>query len=261
MSLKSIILLFFLALGFFACRKDPLDPQKVNEVQEPLKPVEKPSATFVFRATANGETLVPETKWYTNSSLDSFTVTKFNYYISNIKLIGANGTVYAEPESYHLIQHVEGNERFTISDLAPGTYTAMEFMIGVDSIRNVSGAQTGALDVANQMFWDWDTGYIFYKLEGEFNTVSKPFRDMYAIHIGGFSGPLSCLRSGRLVFPQALVADGGKSTVRISAAAEEVFDSPEKIGFDDYYPVSDRTFFSLSLNYTNMFSVESVENK
>jgi len=57
--------------------------------------------------------------------------------------------------------------------------------MGVDSLRNVSGAQTGALSTANGMFWDWNSGYIMLKAEGMSpNSTSKNF----VFHLGGFKG-------------------------------------------------------------------------
>ena len=37
--------------------------------------------------------------------------------------------------------------------------------LGVDSLRNVTGVQTGALDPAMDMYWTWNTGYVMAKLE------------------------------------------------------------------------------------------------
>jgi hypothetical protein len=61
----------------------------------------------------------------------------------------------------------------------------MEFMIGVDSARNNSGAQTGALDPTNGMFWSWSTGYIMAKFEGT-SAQSPAAANALKFHIGGF---------------------------------------------------------------------------
>ena len=47
-----------------------------------------------------------------------------------------------------------------------GNYNSLSFLLGVDSMHNVSGAQTGALDPANDMFWTWNSGYVMAKMEG-----------------------------------------------------------------------------------------------
>ena len=160
-----------------SCRKDT--KTETPPVTEPLvvTPVDttkksEPSLSFSFKALANDAPLVMSTnstnKGYVNAGGDHFTVTLFNYYISNIRLKKADGSEYVEPESYHLIRHGEGKTTFTVSNLPEGNYTSMEFLIGVDAPRNTSGAQTGDLDVSNNMFWDWNQGYVFFKLEGNY---------------------------------------------------------------------------------------------
>jgi hypothetical protein len=141
-----------------------------------------------FKAMVNGLPLQPNTKKYHNSSEDTFTVSKFNHYVSKLRLLRNDGSFYEEPESYHLMKHVEGVNSFTLSNLPDGDFTGLQFLIGVDSLRNVSGIQSGDLDVSHGMFWDWNTGYIFFKLEGDYRSQNVPGGAQYAIHIGGFSG-------------------------------------------------------------------------
>jgi len=115
--------------------------------------------------------------------------TKLRYYISNIELQNANGDTWKEEESYHIVDAENmssGEVELELSDLPGGSYTGISYMIGVDSLRNVSGAQEGALDPAENMFWSWNTGYIFIKAEGESNMTSN---GSFTYHLGGFSGP------------------------------------------------------------------------
>jgi len=255
MSVSQRLMFAVLVLITTACKKDTI----VTPVED--LPTVAPSLNINFKALANNSVLVPNSKWYTNVSQDSFTVTKFNYYISNIKLTRSDGTVFTEPESYHLIRHVEGSTSFTINNLPEGNYTAMEFLIGVDSLRNVSGAQTGALDVANVMFWDWNTGYIFFKLEGNYRSSVTHGQD-YTIHIGGFSGKYSCLQKCKLSFANPVVAQANKqSGLYINSHVDEIFKSPTTLSFDDYYASINLPMFqSISLNYKDMFVVDRIEN-
>jgi hypothetical protein len=52
------------------------------------------------------------------------------------------------------IQHLSKSELNT----SLKNITAIKFLLGVDSLKNVSGIQTGALDPAKGMFWTWNTG-------------------------------------------------------------------------------------------------------
>lgn len=93
------------------------------------------------------------------------------YYISNIRLQTANG-YYTIPNSYHLVRQSNrfgsvNRMRITLPNIPVGEYTGIEFLIGVDSLRNFRIDQVGDLDPNSGMAWDWNTGYKFFVLEGK----------------------------------------------------------------------------------------------
>jgi hypothetical protein len=247
------------SLMIFSCKKD--DPIIVDP--PPAEVFGK--AAFQFDAFAQAKPLEFDTILYRNSSNEVFSVTKLNYYITNLRFRKTDGSFFSEAESYHLIQHVEKQNGFTVSGLPEGSYNGVEFLIGVDSLRNVSGSQTGALDVANSMFWEWDTGYIFYKLEGKYSDGNVEEAD-YSIHIGGFKGPYKCIQKVFLEFPGTLViTKDHTSQVKLKTTVEEIFDSPLKIGVAKYYEELSngnglQVFQQLSVNYRDMIKVETVVN-
>lgn len=125
---------------------------------------------------------------YTNANGDQFTATMFKYYISNIRLVGVNNAEVAIPDSYFLVnEDIESSKVIEMDSLPIGMFKSIKFMIGIDSTHNVSGAQAGALDPTNGMFWDWNSGYIFLKLEGTSPVISTPSHS-FTYHIGGFKG-------------------------------------------------------------------------
>jgi hypothetical protein len=155
---------------------------------------------------------------YTNPFGESYTISKFKYYITNIEV--ANSTVAAsEKESYHLVdQSAAASLNFNAS-LATGSYTSISFLLGVDSTRNVSGAQTGALDPLNDMFWTWNTGYIMAKMEGNSPVSTQP-NNKVEYHIGGFKGANNVLKKIQLLMPAGKlleVRDGKTSEIKITA--------------------------------------------
>ncbi len=248
----------FLVLCFsilvISCKKDEPIQSQTTET--------KPALEIVFEASVNSEELVPNTKWYTNFSNDSFTVSKFNYYISNLRLKNADGTYYKVPESYHLIQHVEGINKISLKDLPEGDFVEIDFLIGVDSLRNVSGSQNGDLDPAKNMFWDWNTGYIFFKLEGLYNTLTQTLKTDYAIHIGGFQGKFNSIQSNSHLLNSKLeLRKNKKSTIYFKVKVEEVFQNPRYIDFDYYHAnLSSNVFVEISQNYKSMFLQYKVQN-
>ena len=239
-----------------SCVKDPA-----------LKKPETPPADtsryiqFKFNARCSGKNLLCNSNsWYNNLQGDSFTVLKFQYFISNITFIKNDGTSLTLANEYHLLKHQINKTQFTLQQATKGSYTAVEFLIGVDSLRNISGAQSGDLDPGNDMFWDWTTGYIFYKLEGQYkNSATQPARE-YAVHIGGFQGRYSCLRKVRVLFNSILeINKPGITQIIFNVDVDELFKTPYSIGFDDYYnAVTLPMFQNLSYNYSDMFSVNEI---
>ncbi len=169
--------------------------------------------------------------FYPNSSGESFSVTRLKYYISKIKLYNGNALVYEMPESYFLVDEVnQATTMLHVPNVPGGTYTSIRFTVGIDSARNVSGAQTGALDPANGMFWTWSTGYIFFKLEGKSPASTQP-DSSYQYHIGGFSNPSNANREVEIVFGgQNLIVNGTRrAEIHVLADILKVFSAQNTI--------------------------------
>ena len=197
--IKYTLVLFTFAGLFTACKKDP-EPEPIPDTVGPL--------TLEFEHVVGNDALALNPQQYTNANGDQFQVTTFKYYISNIVLIKADGSTFKQPESYYLIDQEQPNSKLiTLENVPSGEYTGLTFTVGVDSTRNVSGAQTGALDPTQGMFWSWNTGYIFLKLEG-YSPQSE--KGGLTFHIGGFKTPNNTIRtiSPNLNGSKMLVAAG-----------------------------------------------------
>lgn len=200
---------------------------------------------------------------YVNSSGETFSVTNFRYYISNVKLIKDDGSKYEVPNSYYLIDANDTNSLIAkLPNIPGGKYTGVEYMIGVDSTRNVSGAQTGALDPANGMFWSWNQGYIFFKLEGNSSAANNNF---FEFHVGGFTGANNALRNVSIDFtPSILIVDGGKreSEIHISTDVLEIFKNPVNWSIAGHSAVTmpGVNAASVATNYADMFSFNHIHN-
>ena len=90
-----------------------------------------------FSNMVNDEPMVLNTGRYQNANGDSFQVTMYKYYISNISLTTDSGATYTETNSYHLIdQNNTVSWRFALDSVPAGNYTSIHFLIGVDSAMN-----------------------------------------------------------------------------------------------------------------------------
>jgi hypothetical protein len=156
-------------------------------VVPPLTLITTPNATAAsfaieLDAEVNGGPFALNTE-YTKADGQTFKATKFKYLFSNVKLTRADGTEYLVPESYYLVDAaVPTSTHFLLNNVPVGNYTGMSFILGVDAVRNSSGAQTGALDPGNDLYWSWSQGYIFLKMEG---TSAQSPTSALVFHVGG----------------------------------------------------------------------------
>jgi hypothetical protein len=242
-----------------ACKKDKTTYDDLGDDQL----VATGALTVNFENVAGTEPLQLDTKWYTNQNADSFTVSILRYYISNIQFIKADGSALAEVESYHLIDQAKVTSRtLTFNNLPYGTYKGIRFLIGVDSARNVSGAQSGALDPSNGMFWSWSSGYIMAKLEGERPKLAGATRTI-TFHIGGFSGQYNALKKVELDFGSSATINASTlPVITLHADVLEWFKVPNIIKFNDFSSAMMPSANSRKMadNYSDMFTVKSVRN-
>jgi hypothetical protein len=198
--------------------------------------------------------------YYKTSQGYDFKVTRYEYYISNIVLKGENSIVYVEPESYHLInQEDPGSLSFVIDKVPMGDYTSVQIMIGVDSARNVSGAQSGALDPALGMSWNWNSGYIMAKFEG---TSPQVQGSSLSYHIAGFSGANSVIKTVELPFGKKMtVTEAAANKITIKSDLMEWFKSPVVIDFTLLRSIGSTGIdaAAIATNYADMFTITAVQ--
>lgn len=197
---------------------------------------------------------------YTTAAGENFTASMFKYYVSNIRLVDANGGEYALPESYYLIDHADNASKIIeLSNLNAGTFTGIRFILGVDSARNCSGAQTGALDPINGMFWTWNTGYIFMKLEG-----NCP-QGFFEYHIGGYKGANVNFREITLDFngDELILAQNKKPELHLVTDVLEIFKNPNSISFNTAQVVTmpGANASAIADNYEDMIRYDHLHNE
>ncbi len=253
------IFFFFLAasLSLTSCDKNDDHDEDDDHHHTGTSSVEVSFSNYV-----GDSILILDTKSYLNFNGDSFTVSKFNYYISNVELTATDNSVVSESESYHLLQASDVSSlKFTLSDLPEKMYKSITFTIGVDSTRNVSGAQTGALDPIKGMFWSWNNGYIMAKMEG-MSPQSADVSDMLMFHVGGFSGANKVLKTLTLNFPSNIDANHhSKPQVKIKSDLSTWFKGTQTIDFANTYMIHmpGASAKTMADNYADMFSLISAQ--
>lgn len=124
---------------------------------------------------------------YNNAAGNDFNVRSFWMYLSNVKLVGAEGTEdFIVQDSYHLIEDGADIEnprlQIDLTQIPAGNYSRIEYAIGVDSEVNTDISAV-ARDLDPARAWNWDTGYKFVSLEGEYLPSGEEERGLI-MHIG-----------------------------------------------------------------------------
>lgn len=267
LSIMSISLFLIVLL---ACQNDPLEPE-FGTVQLNFDNVVGAQDLRMDSSTS-----------YTNASGEAFSVSRLMYFVSNIRLKKSNGSEYVVPQdsSYFLV--VEGNpasQSISLRNVPAGDYSSISFVLGVDSLRNTMGVdkRTGALDPAGAaagMYWDWNSGYIFLKLEGTSPKapVDATGKRNFMYHIGLFGGysaapgtipAINNLKT--ITLPLAAhsgqnVLANGKTNVAIKADVLKLFDGvkPLSIAQTPNIMVA-RSSIDVAANYATMFSISRVQ--
>ncbi|MEX6687798.1 hypothetical protein QTN47_09855 [Danxiaibacter flavus] len=192
---------------------------------------------------------------YKTSFDEPFTVRRFKYYISNIQL-----------QDDHQQWHKVSSECFLVDAEDPASQAitvnhglknikSIKFLLGVDSIKNVSGVQTGTLDPARGMFWTWNSGYIVAKLEGK-SSVSKALGRYMTYDVGGYKPGENASRW--IVLPLT-PATKNKPLQAISIKADVLawFKGENKILIAENAVCHEPGILAMKLadNYSHMFSI------
>lgn len=159
----------------------------VQQVSKPQRTV-----TLIFDHRIGDQLLLLENP-LTNIFGETIMIERFRYYLSNFSITDKQGKTTVLPVQYFLIDEADSLSKkivLTIPDIA---ITGIHFLLGVDSLRNVSGIQTGALDPVKGMFWTWNSGYVMAKLEGTAAVSTSPGH-RFTYHVGGFRTGMNTTR-------------------------------------------------------------------
>ena len=201
---------------------------------------------------------------YATAGGETFTVSTLKYYISNIKFSKADGSTYAAPNTYFLVDAAKpSTSNFTLQDVPTGDYTGVSFLVGVDSTTTKADplTLTGDLNPANNMYWAWNSGHIFMKLEGTVTSAS-PAKAL-TCHIGGYRQPYSALVTATPSFNGAtlLVRADHAPEIHFSADVLRLFDGPTKFTLRNFPTTMMPSASSVKVaqNYgAGMFTVEHI---
>ncbi|MFN3316142.1 MAG: MbnP family protein [Raineya sp.] len=262
----SILLVFALFMSVIACKKKNTDPAP--------NPNMKGSVEVEFDNFVGTQEFRLGTTYTNPNTNESFTPSMLRYFISNISLKTTAGVTYTVPQeqSYFLLDIEDPNSmKFILNDVPEGDYNEITFMIGVDSLRNTKPVEqrTGNLDIAGKaqgMYWSWNSGYIFVKMEGT-SPQSTAVDNKFRYHIGGFGGysstTINCIRMRTLSFgtTAAKVRANKTPTIHLMADWLKLFNGSTQLRIANNHTVMFNPFgVNIANNYVEAFSFDHVHN-
>lgn len=240
-------------------------PLHTHNYQKVLLSNDKVDLIIHFKAVVNGEPLVFK-KDYINSFNESFSVEKFRFYVGKIRLIhsGSNSTTSFNQDDYFLVDFNDSSTTSIKISVEPDRYHQILFLLGVDSIHNVSGAQTGALDPLKGMFWTWNSGYVMLKLEGISSISNQPAHAL-TYHIGGYREPNNTAKNIMIPFASGSeleIKNGNPNELTIFADISKLFSGPHPIHIREIPTCTTPGPLakSISENYVHMFTIQQIIN-
>jgi hypothetical protein len=263
--MKHLFFTSIIILAFASCKKDNTNDYNNNA---------KGDLSIEFDNIVGDQNLALNTGSYINGSGETYNITTLKYFISNISLTNVNGTTYTVPQndSYFLIEEGNEDKDHASLEIPEGEYKSLTFMVGVDSLRNTKdiSERTGALDPAgeaNGMYWGWNSGYIFFKIEGT-SSASTMDGDAFMYHIGGFGGYSSATINNIKTVTLDLTPGGtpkvhsGKETnIHLMVDIAKMFDAVNHISIAANPAVMfDAYSTDISANYATMFRHDHTEN-
>ncbi len=213
---------------------------------------------------------------FTTARGETVQFSELRYWLTNVKLRKQDGTTVALAHSYHLMdvmkaQEVEGTasptvlparrrEQVDVAAVPAGTYTGIEFSVGVDPAYNDDmSRQAGELHALTNMAsisWMWFTSYIFTKTKGQYATA-----DGGTASFAWETGTNADYRTVSQTFSAPVTVHSQKQlTVRLRADVAALFStlSPRTTPTINASDAASRS--TLSNAFQSMFSLEAVEN-
>ena len=103
-------------------------------------------------------------------------LSKGQFYLSNIELIKLDGSVYSIPDS--IVLKLQEIETYTVADVPVGNYKSVRFYVGLNPTVNQKTPSSSVSDVLNKSdMWYGSTaqpqGYVYMNISGKIDTTSS----------------------------------------------------------------------------------------
>jgi hypothetical protein len=215
---------------------------------------------------------------YANPFGENISIELLQYFITNMAFEREDGSFYIVPQdsSYFLIKESDPASKRIHLSIPEGKYRSIRFLLGIDSLRNTMplANRKGVLDPAaykgdENMYWGWNTGYIFFKMEGQSDSaqLNKAGTRKYMYHIGLYGGmntpTINNIKQIDLALsdkPSVKVKNNKPLVVEINADIMQAFTGAGDLKIAEHTVVMVSPFSAvIANNYAKMFKVVGVK--
>ncbi|MCC7232030.1 MAG: hypothetical protein IT242_03730 [Bacteroidia bacterium] len=198
----------------------------------------------------DGQSLLFDTMLYATGAGHRYGITGLTYYLSSVQLTRSTGDPVKLKDFWYCDAASPGTQLFKVVSVPKGSYTGIQFNIGLDSALN----QTGALPATTEnLNMEWPVpmggGYHFMKFEGHYGDSLWGF----AMHLG----TNNCLVRCQLLHP--FTVGDGDLEIGLEMNLNEWFRNPEIYDFDldgNYSMGNMAAMQKLTLNGSDVFTIQ-----
>lgn len=142
--------------------------------------------TLDIRPVVATQPLLVDSLRYRNAHSEAFSVTRLSTILGGFALERRDGTFIGLTNQYGWIDATRRRTTFTLTNLPPGQYRSLRFHVGPDPVANKSDparrpANHPLNPNLNGLHWNWQGGYIFLALEGQFRDRTNQLHG-YSFH-------------------------------------------------------------------------------
>jgi hypothetical protein len=240
------ILLMTLAIIVASCKKNA-DPEP--------SPIEYTRINFIMKHYVSGEVVEFDNIQYTNAFGNLYSVSRLQYFISDIRLKRSNGSEIFIDEEHYVDGTVPSTLSFTPqSEIPAGEYSSVSFIFGLSEEKNIPGRYPNPPE--NNMEWPpaLGTGYHYMKLEGKVD--SSGVINNFQAHTGPTNGNQNFIE---VDLPgSSFTAQGNQMTLTIKMDINKWWENPNILDLNMITMVMGNQEIQQKL-HDNGFDVFSIE--
>ena len=173
------LVLVILLMSLVSCKKNKPKP-------EPELTATETPTNFEISYEVDGKALVADTMIYTNPFNVPYSVTRLQYFISDIKLYTTEGNTWSPDSQYFYLDGIKyPNFKLPLGKVPMAHYNKIEFNIGLPPALNHHDSLVKRQEITDMI---WPTmmggGFHFLKFEGHFKEHPDSAMRGFAMHLG-----------------------------------------------------------------------------